>query len=89
MTERSKPGFPPTVGRDIARTWATQFGVAWVLASDLIDPPGVFASYANFQALERALNRCGFTIERMPYDNRSYLYRLPPDVVKELTYGGQ
>lgn len=80
-------GYAPRSGRNFARTWATAHGSAWVIASDLMDPPGIFAAFAKFQVIERALQRSGIPIERLPHDNRSYMYRLSPETVKELTYG--
>jgi hypothetical protein len=84
---RGARGPEASVGLDIARTWAVAYGSAWVLASDLMEPPGLFSDYAKFQVLERAMNRVGIELERQPYNNRTYLYRLNPDLVKELIYG--
>lgn len=80
-------GYSPRAGKDFARTWATAHGSAWVLASDLMEPPGIFSSYAKFQVIERAMIRSGLAPERQPYDNRAFMYRLSPEIVKELTYG--
>lgn len=88
MTEKRSRGFAPHRGKAMARTWATAYGSSWVLSSDLMEPPGVFSDYKKFQIIERAMNRSGYFLERQPYDDRSYLYRLSPEVVKELTYGG-
>lgn len=80
-------GYSPRAGKDFARTWATAHGSAWVLASDLMEWPGIFATYAKFQVIERAMERCGLKPERMPYDNRAFMYRMSPDQVKEVLYG--
>ncbi len=87
MTETRRRGFPPHAGRDFARTWAVAHGSAWVLASDLLEPPGIFAAYSKFQIITRAMERCGIAPERKPYNDKTYLYRLSPETVKELTYG--
>lgn len=80
-------GYAPRAGKDFARAWAVAHGSAWVLASDLMDWPGIFATYAKFQAIERAIERGGYKLEKQPYDGRTFMYRLHPDLVKELTYG--
>jgi hypothetical protein len=87
MTEKRRRGYAPRVGRDFALTWATAYGSAWVLAEDVIEFPGVFSNFNKFQTLERAMQRCGYFLERQPYDGRTYLYRLPPETVQELLYG--
>lgn len=89
MTEKRIRGYAPRVGLDIARTWATAYGSAWVLASDVMEPPGVFSSYAKFQVLVRALERCGIPLEMTEYDSKAYLYRLAPHVVQSILYGDQ
>lgn len=85
--EKRVRGYAPRVGLDIARTWATAYGSAWVLADDLIQFPGVFAEYKKFQILLRALERCAIPVERQPYDGRTYMYRLAPAVVQSILYG--
>lgn len=88
--DESKPhtgGYSPRAGRAFARTWATAHGSAWVLASDLMEPPGIFSAYAKYQVIERAMERGGVIPEKQPYDGRTYMYRLTPDQVRELTYG--
>lgn len=87
MTEKRKQGYAPRQGREIARTWAVAYGSAWVLSSDLMEPPGVFSSYAKFQIITRAMARCDIYLERMEYSGMSYLYRLSPEKVQELLYG--
>lgn len=87
--EKRSRGYAPRVGLDIARTWAAAYGSAWVLADDLINFPGVFAEYKKFQILERAMARCGITVEKQPYDGRTYLYRLSPETVSEVMYGNR
>jgi hypothetical protein len=89
MTEKRIRGYAPRAGRDIARTWAIAHGSAWVLAADLMEPPGIFSDYAKFQVITRALERVGVPFERQPYDGRTFMYRLSPETVKELTYGGK
>ena len=89
MTDNRIGGYAPRAGFDIARTWAFAHGAAWVLASDLMEPPGIFSSYAKFQVITRALERVGIPLEKQPYDGRTFMYRLPPETVKELTYGGK
>lgn len=90
MTEEKRNrGYAPRQGLAIARTWATAYGSAWVLARDLIEFPGVFSEYKKFQILTRAMERCGIPLETMDYDGKTYLYRLPPDVVQSILYGGQ
>lgn len=87
MTEKRERGYAPRQGREIARTWAVAYGSAWVLASDLMEPPGVFSDYKKFQIITRSMERCEIFLERMEYTGNSYLYRLSPEKVQELLYG--
>lgn len=80
-------GYSPRSGRNFARTWAVAHGSAWVLAEDLMEPPGIFSAYYKFQVIERAMERSGVKPERQPYDGRTFMYRIPPAMVTELTYG--
>lgn len=73
----------------MARTWAVAYGSAWVLAADLMEPPGIFSNYAKFQVVTRALERCDIFLEKQVYDGRTYLYRLTPEQVNDLLYGGK
>lgn len=88
MTEKRTRGYDPRLGLQIARTWATAYGSAWMLSSDLIEFPGLFTQFTSFQQLERALIRGKIFLERMPFDSKAFLYRLSPETVAELTYGG-
>jgi hypothetical protein len=80
MANYRRKGEPPQ-GLRMARTWAVAHGSAWVLSTDLMQPPGIFSDYVTLQSCLRAMARVNIKPEKMIYDDRSYLYRLDPGVV--------
>lgn len=88
--DRTKPK-EEWVGRDIARVWALTFGSAWVTKDELFDPPSPLAfSYTTFSKLLLLVQRAGVPFEKrkMWVKDNNHMYRLTPETVKELTYGG-
>lgn len=74
----------PSQGLKMARTWAVAHGSAWVLSQDLMLPPGIFSDFSKFQVILRSMERAGFVPETQVYNERSFLYRLSPQLVADL-----
>lgn len=84
MTNYRRPGVDPSMGLVFARTWAVAHGSAWVLAEDLMQPPGIFSDIKYFQTIVRAMERVNIFPEKQEYSARALLYRLDPGVVEGL-----
>ncbi len=71
-------------GHELARRWAEVFGSQPMLAKEAVGIGEPFGEYSSIQAVTRVLANAGYTLKSEPYDNRSHVYSLAPNVVEQL-----